>query len=132
MEIGPLKEGYKVEVNQPKNSILPPLQIRSIVLGPGSSGKSNFLVTLLTDHRFYRGLFSKIYWCSPTAKIDPSLDSLKKYCEDVLDQDQDEDPTFHEQIDVPFLQSRVWRNKKNNSIFETNQITKRLFYMYCY
>ena len=39
MEMGPLKEGYKVEVNQPKNSILPPLQIRSIVLGPGSSGK---------------------------------------------------------------------------------------------
>ena len=112
MEIQALKEGFKVEVNQPKNKILPPLQIRSIVLGPGNSGKTNFLVTLLTDARFYKGLFSKIYWCSPTAKIDPALDQLRKYCENNLDQNQEEDPTFHETIDVPFLQSRVDRNKK--------------------
>ena len=112
MEITALKEGYKVEVSQPKNPILPPLAIRSIVLGPSSSGKSVFLVTLLTDPRFYRGLFSKIYWCSPTAKIDQSLDQLKKYCENELDQDQTDDPTFHESIDVPFLENVVNRNKK--------------------
>ena len=112
MEIAALKEGYKVEVNQPKKSTLPPLQIRSIVIGPSSSGKSNFLVTLLTDARFYKGLFSKIYWCSPTAKVDASLDQLKKYCENHLDQDQTEDATFHESIHVSFLQSGVDRNQK--------------------
>ena len=39
MEIQALKDGFKVEVNQPKNKILPPLQIRSIVLGPGIQAK---------------------------------------------------------------------------------------------
>ena len=112
MDIGPLKEGYKVEVRQPTNNIIPSIPFRCIALGPSSSGKSNLLVTLLTDSRFYRGMFSKIYWCSPTAKVDSSLDVLRKYCENVLDQNQEDDPTFHESIDVEFLQSRVERQKR--------------------
>ena len=112
MEIGALKEGYKVEVKQPHNDILPPLQIRSIFLGPGNSGKTNLLVTLLTDPRFYKGLFEKIYWCSPTGTIDASLDTLRQYVKNELKQDQEEDPTFHDSIDVPFLQSRVDKSKK--------------------
>ena len=112
MEIGPLKAGYKVEVPQPKNKILPSLPCRLIALGPSSSGKSNALVTLLTDERFYKGKFHRIYWCSPTASVDPGIDPLKKYIKENLDQDQENDKTFHNEINVEFLQSRVNKQKK--------------------
>ena len=112
MEIGPLKEGYKVQVPQPKNDIIPSIPFRMLCLSPSSGGKTNLLVTLLTDARFYRGLFAKIYWISPTSRVDPSLDVLRKYCENVLDQNQEDDPTFHESIDVDFLQSRVERQRR--------------------
>ncbi len=124
MEIGALKEGYKVEVPQPINEILPRLAMRAIALGPSSSGKTNMLVTLLTDPRFYKGKFSKVYWCSPTAKVDPSLDVLRKYIKDDLKQDQDDDPTFHESIDVPFLQSRVERQRKITEYLKKTRLQK--------
>ena len=116
MEIGALKEGFKVEVPQANNSILPRAPMRIIALGPSSSGKSNMLVTLLTDQRFYKHKFEKIYWVSPTSTVDFSLDVLRKYVKNSLRQDQEEDPTFHDQIDVPFLQSRVDK-QKNYRIF---------------
>ena len=79
MEIGALKEGFQVEVPQANNNILPRASMRIIALGPSSSGKSNMLVTLLTDRRFYKHKLEHIYWVSPTARVDPSLDVLKKY-----------------------------------------------------
>jgi hypothetical protein len=66
----------------------------------------------LTDSKSYRGKFSRIYWVSPTARVDGGLDQLRDYVKNHTDQNQDEDPTFHETIDVAFLQSRVDRQKK--------------------
>ena len=86
MELGALKEGYKVEVPQANNNILPRLPMRIVALGPSSSGKSNMLVTLLTDQRFYKHKFEHIYWVSPTASVDPSLDVLRKYVTNELRQ----------------------------------------------
>ena len=54
MEIGAPKETYKVDVPQANSQILPRLAMRVIALGPSSSGKTNMLVTLLTDQRFYK------------------------------------------------------------------------------
>ena len=112
MEIGPLKQGYQVRFPQPANDILPSLPCRAIALGPSSSGKTNMLVTLLTDARFYRGKFEKIYWCSPTATVDPSLDVLRTYVREHLRQDQEDDATFHDGIPVEFLQERLERARK--------------------
>ena len=110
MEVGPLKEGYKVELPQPKNPILPRQALRAICLGPSSSGKSNLLVTLLTDARFYRNLFSRVFWCSPTATVDSSLDVLRRYVETNLDQDPDE--VFHDSVDVDFLEEQIRKQKR--------------------
>ena len=123
MEIGPLKEGYRVELPQPKNKVLPPLAMRAIFLGPSSSGKTNAIVTMLTDARFYRGLFEKIYWASPTATVDPGLDQLRTYVK--TRQDQDKDPTFHDSIDVPFLQSRLDRAKKVMEYLKKSRIKQQ-------
>ena len=124
MEIGALKEGFKVEVPQSNNSILPRAPMRIIALGPSSSGKTNMLVTLLTDQRFYKHKFEHIYWCSPTASVDPSLDVLRKYVKNDLRQDQEEDPTFHDQIDVQFLQSRVDKQRKVTEYLKNDRSQK--------
>ena len=79
MEIGPLKDGFKVKLPQPKNNVIPSLAFRGLALGPSASGKTNAVVTMITDPRFYGGLFERIFWCSPTAKVDPGLDTLRRY-----------------------------------------------------
>ena len=68
---------------------------------------------MITDPRFYgRKPWERVYWCSPTASVDDALAPLRSYVENVLRQNQEEDPTFHDHIDVPFLQSRIERQRK--------------------
>ena len=124
MEIGALKEGFKVQVPQANNNILPRLPMRVIALGPSSSGKSNMLVTLLTDQRFSKHKFEKIYWVSPTSTVDPSLDVLRKYVKNELRQKQEEDPTFHDQIDVQFLQSILDKQRKVTEYLKNDRSQK--------
>ena len=112
LEIKHLKEGHAVKYRQPKNDIIPRVPFRGLCLAPSGSGKSLAIVNMLTRPDFYAGLLSHIYWCSPTATIDPALDALREYVK-TLDQDQDDDPTFHDSVDVEFLQARVNRHKKS-------------------
>ena len=115
LDIKPLKEGHAVRYRQPKNDILPRVPFRGLTLAPSGSGKTLALVNMLTRPEFYGGsnpIFTHIYWCSPTATIDPALDALREFVKNHLDQDQDEDPTFHDSVDVEFLQSRVNRQRK--------------------
>ena len=115
-----------MEFPQAKNEVLPRLALRAIALGPSSSGKTNALVTMLTDPRFYRGKFSHIYWCSPTATVDPSLDVLREYIRDQGNQGED-DPAFHDSIDVPFLQSRsIDSARSQNTLKNTRALKKAL------
>jgi hypothetical protein len=111
MEIGPLTQGYTVKFPQAKNQVIPSLPCRMIVLSPSSGGKTTALVTMLTDSRFYKNKISRIFWCSPTATIDPSLNVLRDYIKDNLDHG-DDDPAFHDFIDVPFLTRMIERQKK--------------------
>jgi hypothetical protein len=126
MEIGPLKEGFAVQMPQPKNEVIPRLPCRGLVLAPSNSGKTNAVVTMLTDPRFYKGMFTRVYWCSPTASVDPALDPLRRYVETL--QDQKEDATFHDTVDVPFLQSRVDRAKKVMETLKTRRIEQKGFH----
>ena len=128
MEISALKSGYAVEFPQAANEVLPRLALRGIALGPSSSGKTNMLVTLLTDSRFYRNKFSHIYWCSPTATVDPSLDVLRDYIREKGDQGED-DPAFHDSIDVAFLQSRVDRQRKVTEYLKKHKLKQKGFNM---
>jgi hypothetical protein len=128
MEIGALKSGYAVDFPQAKNKILPQLPLRNISLGPSSSGKTNMLVTLLTDPRFYKGKFSHIYWCSPTATVDPSLDVLRDYIREQGNQGED-DPAFMDSIDVTFLQSRVDRQKKVTEYLKKHRVKQKAWNM---
>ena len=126
VEIGPLRDGYKVQLPQPKNDIIPSLPCRGMLIAGSNSGKTNQVVTMLTDPRFYKDLFEGgIYWCSPSAKVDPSLDALRRYIA-TTKQNQETDPTFHETVDVPFLQSRVERAKKFMKKIKNKKLQKKL------
>ena len=113
LDIRPLKEGHAVTYHQPKNDVIPRIPFRGLCLAPSGSGKTSVIVNMLTRPEFYAGLFSHLYWCSPTATIDPALNALREYVSEHLpEQDQDDDPTFHDGVDVEFLQSRVNRQRK--------------------
>ena len=78
LSIEPLKRATYT-YPQSKSDILPALPIRALVLGPGSGGKTTFLTRLLVDKVFYGEKFSRIYWFSPSASADDSLDPLREY-----------------------------------------------------
>ena len=113
MEIGAIKTRVpEIKFPQGANPALPSLPLRGIALGGSSSGKTNMISTLVTDPRFLRGKFEKLYWCSPTALIDDALQPLRDYVEEHLDQSQDSDPTFHDRLDVPFLTRVIERARR--------------------
>ena len=110
--IEPLKQpGY--EYPQSKTWIMPRLPVRGLVLAPGSGGKTTMLVRLLVDKEFWGGKFARIYWFSPSATVDDSLDPLRDYVKKI--QDQEEDPTFHDEFDAVFIRKLLDRQKKSQS-----------------
>jgi len=112
MEIGPVKsKAPQIHFKQSKNAVLPSLPLRAMMLGNSGNGKTNLISSLITDPRFYRGAFAKIYWFSPTAKIDDSLEPVREYIEDDLVQSQSEDPSFYEVLDTEALAKIISRAK---------------------
>ena len=103
-DIEPLNES-KASFPQGKTDILPKLPLRALTLGPSSGGKTTMITRLVVDRQFYGGAFSKIYWFSPSASVDDGLDPLRKYVAGI--QDQEEDPTFHDDFDPAIFLHRL-------------------------
>ena len=119
--IEPLKQaGY--EYPQSKTVILPKLPVRGLVLAPGS-GETTMLTRLLVDKEFYGGKFSRIYWFSPSATVDDSLDPLREYVKTL--QDQDTDPTFHDEFDVSFIKNILDKQRKISELLKRRGAKKR-------
>jgi hypothetical protein len=111
MDIRPI-EGPEFSFPQAESDVLPSLPLRMLALGNSGSGKTTALINLITDKRFYRGKWARIYWCSPTAVVDDAMEPLRRYVEDELKQDQQREPTFHDSINVPFLAQMIDRQRK--------------------
>ena len=120
--IEPLKQpGY--EYPQSQTNILPTLPVRALVLSPGSGGKTTMITRLLVDKQFYGGKFSRIYWFSPSATVDDGLDPLREYVKKI--QDQEEDPTFHDDFDPEFIRKLLNRQKKITELLKRRGSKKR-------
>jgi len=101
---------------QAESDALPSLPFRLLALGNSGSGKTTAMINMITDPRFYgKKPWERVYWCSPTAAVDDALTPLRRYVEVVLKQPQDEDPTFHESIDVPFLTKVIERQRSRSA-----------------
>ena len=120
--IEPLKQP-SYEYPQSKTEILARLPVRGLVLSPGSGGKTTMLTRLLVDKEFYGGKFSRIYWFSPSATVDDSLDPLREYVKTL--QDQDTDPTFHDEFDVNFIKNILDKQRKISELLKRRGAKKR-------
>ena len=81
------------------------------------------ITRLLVDKQFYGGKFSRIYWFSPSATVDDGLDPLREYVKKI--QDQEEDPTFHDDFDPEFIRKLLDRQKKITELFKRRGSKKR-------
>ena len=81
------------------------------------------LTRLLVDKEFYGGKFSRIYWFSPSATVDDSLDPLREYVKTL--QDQDTDPTFHDEFDVSFIKNILDKQRKISELLKRRGAKKR-------
>ena len=77
-EISTSKNKVKVSEYQ-KEHIIPKHPFRGILSGRSGSGKSNLLINLLTNKKFYKDFFDIIFLISPTAgKLDDSYIALEE------------------------------------------------------
>ncbi len=60
-----------------KSGILPEHPGRILFIAPSQSGKSRFIISLLTQQNLLRGFYQKVYIVSPTAEADSQFDVLK-------------------------------------------------------
>ena len=74
------------------------------------------ITRLLVDKQFYGQKFSRIYWLSPSATVDDSLDPLREYVNKL--QDQEEDPTFQDDFGPAFIRDLLDRVKKITEHFK--------------
>ena len=69
---------------QSPTEIVPKLPARILISAPSGAGKGIITHNLLLNPKLYRCCFSKIYYCSGSAKLDHNLKILTKYCEQEL------------------------------------------------
>ncbi len=120
--IEPFKEP-SYEYPKSKTEILARLPIRALVLSPGSGGKTTMITRLLVDKQFYGGKFSRIYWFSPSATVDDALDPLRDYVKKL--QNQEDDPSFHDEFDAEFIKKLLERQKKITEYLKKKGARKR-------
>ena len=110
MEVRPSKGIPQYNVAQSRSEILPKLPARLVVASPSGGGKTVLITQLLLSPNFYRGAFEKIYYFSASATVDANLIPLKKYCEDHLDQGE-EDPCLYDSWDTEVLAGIIAKQK---------------------
>ena len=103
-----------------KHEHLPPTPLRGLILGPGGSGKTLCLVSMIVD--FYRGAWERIYIFSPSIHIDSAWSPVKDYIENELKVDGGKEPFFFDTWDpevfneIVDTQKRVIEESKKQKI----------------
>jgi len=77
----------------------PDLPTSFILAAPTASGKTMIILNLLL--RYYKDMFARIWFFSPSIKLDPQYAPLRKYLEKMSDQDKE--PLMFEDLDPQAL-----------------------------
>ena len=77
----------------------PDLPTSFILAAPTASGKTMIILNLLL--RYYKDMFQRIFFFSPSIKLDPQYAPLRKYLEKMSDQDKE--PLMFEDLDQTAL-----------------------------
>ena len=77
----------------------PDLPTSFILAAPTASGKTMIILNILL--RYYKDMFARIWFFSPSIKLDPQYAPLRKYLEKMSDQDKE--PLMFEDLDQQAL-----------------------------
>ena len=80
-----------------EHNIIPNVIFRALFIGKTMSGKSNLILYLLNQKKFYRGFFDEIHIFSPTASEDATY---KQYIEETKDNVAVHDEVLDEDIEA--------------------------------
>ena len=79
LRIGAVPDSGRLAVRQSPTSHLPSVPMRACFFAPSGVGKTNLMVSLLTNPRMYGGnCFDAVYVVSPSAKLDSTWQHLAK------------------------------------------------------
>lgn len=103
LEVSPDPSVEKATYDQPEMKEVPPLPTRAVILGPSGTGKT-VLGTWLILNAYRYPAVQRVYVWSPSVDIDPLWKPVKKYSEEVLGVDPQEEQCFfpsfrHEDLD---------------------------------
>jgi len=88
-------DGAAETIPCPYGEPFPDLPTSFALISPTAGGKSILLINLLL--RFYKDQFARIWFFSPSIKLDPQYAPLRKYLEKMADQDKE--PLMFEDMD---------------------------------
>ena len=91
--------GASETVPCPYGEPFPDLPTSFILAAPTASGKTMIILNLLL--RYYKDMFARIWFFSPSIKLDPQYAPLRKYLEKMSDQDKE--PLMFEDLDQQAL-----------------------------
>jgi hypothetical protein len=91
--------GAAETVQCPYGEPFPDLPTSFILAAPTASGKTMIILNLLL--RYYKDMFARIWFFSPSIKLDPQYAPLRKYLEKMSDQDRE--PLMFEDLDQQAL-----------------------------
>ena len=109
------------EIKQSPTDIMPRLPLRALACGPGYSGKTVMLSSLILDKDKFRGCWSRIYIWSPSINVDDSWGPVKDYIKNELGHDeQKEGPFCFEELngnDMRRIAKKQQKNPEGKSVF---------------
>ena len=116
-------------VDQPVHDILPMSPKRIALLGPSGSGKTQLIQSMIIDMcrtKAGKSCFSRIYIFSPSVHVDTAWMPVKKFCEEVLRQDEKEEKYCFDTFDAGELDKIITTHKKVTAAGKNAEM-KRLF-----
>ena len=105
LQIGAVPDSGRLTVRQSPTAHLPPNPSRMCFFANSGGGKTNLIVSMLTNPRLYGGdVFDAVYLVSPSAKLDSTWQHLAKYR---AMRGQKEDEFFFDHWDAERIQNII-------------------------
>ena len=122
------------EIRQSPTDFLPKVPFRIGAYGPGNSGKTVMLSSLILDKDKYRGVFSRLYIWSPSILVDDSWAPVREYIRNELGHNEEkEGPCFFETFNGEDMRRIAKKQQKITQLLKEQykdknfRGTKRLF-----
>ena len=81
-------------IKQSPSEMMPKVPCRGLLAGPGGSGKSVAMASMILDRDKFRGVFSRIFLWTPSIDVDDSWEPVKRYIRNELGHDEKTEGPF--------------------------------------